>query len=1147
MKRKSIIVGAFAVLGLLPGSAFADNVYTIYPVPQQQVAVQGTVRFTPQVNVILENGIDEYTKQRAASVLQEHGFEVVFSEAPSAGLTNIYLGVNGSDGVADRKATALGMSREVFGRADKFDRHCLSLTGENGVAQVVILGEDTNATFFGLASLEQMLDGDKDALPCVTIYDYADQQSRGIVEGYYGYPYSVSVKKDLMKFMMRHKMNTFLYGAKGDPYHSDVWKDAYPVSVTAEQEKRGWLSQDMIKEIAQMSHETKVNFIWAIHPGNSFLGSNTVVNDILSKFDKMYQLGVRQFAIFVDDVSIPSTEADYKLNADRLTAVQRGLEARYNTPGAAPTDTVMPVHFVPQIYCSSFAGGGEEQRKAFFTALAATPENVMIYTTGWGVWSVPNSSDFNQVKKYLGRNVAWWWNYPCNDNADSRIYTMDTYTNFSDMPAVNNNATLPAELLNGCGIVSNPMQQGEIAKTPLFSVANYAWNTSAFDNRSSWEASFPAIVGKEKAATYRFLAEHLRYNGNPELQSLIDNYKTQIGGGNTSDTRLTAKLTEIFNACVELESLKDSEKESDRLLYIDLAPWLLKLKQMTSATLELQGVLTMKENEAGDRWKKYAPQVTAIEALDTDDTYKSSVLEGTGNHTNVSVYPVEVSHSCLYPFATFMKEHALEGYFVNTEKEKGVMFSNLESAKGVCSNATDGSVYLMGANNTLLPGQYIGIALPQSSKLKDLVVADTLAANYEVLYSANGKQWTRYTDKETAMADFIKYICIKNASDAPRTLKFTSTKTSFCVVPAVEAKPANVVIPDAEIYTEGDISHSKEMLVDGDYSTYCCIKRNQKDDDTYTVELSAPAKVTGVRICVGTVNGDYMNIGRVEVSADGQTWKALTVKGAYTTDFTINLPQVVTYSPEMKYCDFVNSAADTEVRYVRFRLHQANTSKWLRLYEIEITTQKVAENKCEDAAGRKIAELTDALPYTGMKTEAKHIVYNFQQLNPLESVAIYQDASLAAAASAKIYLTTDKEEWTEVGALTDYKQVVDMTEYEQAVAMKIAWTGAKAPAIYEIVETADETKLPEPTRIQAITAQSSATLRISGRSLLLSSPVGIDSVGVYSPEGRLLLSQQLGGSVTEAQIPVATSAAEVHIVRVRLADGSQAGYKVSFD
>lgn len=1139
MKRKSFLTGVLLAFSLVSGNVWADDVYTIYPVPQQQIAVDGTARFTNQVNVIVEDGIDESTRNRLVSILQENGMEAVFSTMPSADLTNIYVGVNGSGGVANKFADGKGMSRDVFSREGKFDRHCLGLTSDAGLAQVVILGEDTNAAFFGLASLEQMLDGDKSAMPCVAIYDYADQQSRGLVEGYYGYPYTISVKKDLMKFMMRHKMNTYLYGAKSDPYHSEYWKDSYPAKLTAQQEKNGWLSQDMIREIADVSHETKVNFIWAIHPGNSFLGSNSAVSDIIGKFDKMYQLGVRQFAVFVDDVGIPDTEEGYRLNASRVTEIQRALEAKYNGASAVPADTVLPLHFVPQIYCSAFAGGGEAQREAFFTALAATPRNVTVYTTGWGVWSVPNSSDLNEVKKYLGRNVGWWWNYPCNDNADGRIYPMDTYTNFTDMPNVSNSATLPAELLNGCGIVSNPMQQGEVSKTPLFSVANYAWNTGAFDNKSSWAASFPAIVGKEKAEAYRFLSEYLRYGETAELKTLIEDYKTQISGGNYSDTRLKERLESVVSACLQLEGLKDSEKESDRLLYEDLAPWLLKLKQMAISAIELQGVIAMEENENGDKWKKYAPQVTAVSGLDTDELYKVSALEGMGNNISVSVRQAEVSNSCLYPFVKFMKEKAMDGYFTNSDSEKGTLFSNLEKAKGICSNSKDGNVYLVSSNNTLEKDQYIGIALPRPVLLKDITIADTLVANYEVLYSSNGKQWTKYTDKESALSAFIKYVCIKNVSDTPRVLKFTSSKNAFCLLPSVEAETAAVTIPVAEIY-EG---HTKEFLTDGDYNTYCCIKRNQQNDDAYTIELTALAKVSEVRLCVGTVNGDYMNVGRVEVSADGREWTALTVKGAYTSDFTMSLPQVVTYSNEARYCDFANPHPDTEVKYIRLRLKEANTSKWLRLYEMEYTLKKVVENKCVDAAGKKIGALSDAVAYTGLDTDGKYIVYNFQQILPIGAVEIYQDASNVVADVAKIYLTTDNEEWTEVAALADYKQTVDMTEHADAIAMKIEWTGTKAPAIYEIVEVADGSSMPEITGVQSVVGQPSTSLRADGRKLFITSSAGIAAVKVYAPEGRLLLSQKLSGA-KEAQVPVTAAVANVHIVKVALSDGTEAAYKV---
>ena len=68
MKRKSFLIGVIAAFSLMPGCAWADNVYTSYPIPQQQTAVTGTANFTDQVNVIVESGIDAATRKRLEGV-----------------------------------------------------------------------------------------------------------------------------------------------------------------------------------------------------------------------------------------------------------------------------------------------------------------------------------------------------------------------------------------------------------------------------------------------------------------------------------------------------------------------------------------------------------------------------------------------------------------------------------------------------------------------------------------------------------------------------------------------------------------------------------------------------------------------------------------------------------------------------------------------------------------------------------------------------------------------------------------------------------------------------------------------------------------------------------------------------------------------
>ncbi|MGN1264769.1 MAG: beta-N-acetylglucosaminidase domain-containing protein, partial [Muribaculaceae bacterium] len=301
-------------------SLAAADAYTIYPIPHAQTVGNASCSFSATATVIAESGIDQPTKDRLCDVLKQHGIVAEFAAKPSKTNANIYLGVNGSKEDADRLAKKLKLKRDIFTNG-KFDRHIISLTAQkDGNAQLLILGENTDAVFFGLASLEQMLDGGSSGMACVTIYDYADIKDRGVVEGYYGVPYSTAVTEDLLRFMMRYKMNSYMYGAKSDPYHSGYWGKPYPDKLTAEQKSMGCFTAADIKQMCEVSVATKVNFIWAIHPGVAFTGNDdTVIDRIMEKFEAMHALGVRQFGCFVDDVGVPYDEPTLKLNAKRLT------------------------------------------------------------------------------------------------------------------------------------------------------------------------------------------------------------------------------------------------------------------------------------------------------------------------------------------------------------------------------------------------------------------------------------------------------------------------------------------------------------------------------------------------------------------------------------------------------------------------------------------------------------------------------------------------------------------------------------------------------------------------------------------------------------------------------------------------------------
>ena len=635
MKKLLEFIAAAAML--ISATTSWAQPYTIYPVPHEQQLGQGTATIGTTVNVVAETGIDKATVDRALQILTEHGLKAVSSSKPQAGSANLLLGINGSQQVADKQAQRLKLCRKVFA-LNKFDRHILNISADKkGQAQILVLGETTDATFCGLASLEQILEqaphnNNITRVRETTLFDYADVRDRGIIEGYYGVPYTAEVTKDLFRFMARYKMNTYMYGAKSDPYHSKLWADPYPTAITDEQLHIGYLTQEMLKDITDVGRATKVNFIWAIHPGQAFTDpdNGTVLDRIMHKFQDMHRLGVRQFGVFVDDVGVPSDERLLRLGAERLTELQQRIDSRWNNAAAAPTDTVKPLHYVPQLYAFSWVSRDAGRR--FFESLSSVPEKVRIYITGRNVWSVPNSVDLAIVREWLGHGTSWWWNYPCNDNDVTKLFCMDTYANFADESHIANLARLEPQLEGTPTLIINPMQQGELSKIALFGVADYAWNNAAFNNDRSWQQAIPAVVGQRFAQPLRTALPLLRYYDSDALAYEVKNYRQSVAEGRPRPAVLVATLKAVVEACALLEQMQTSERQTDRLFYDDLRPWLLKLKAMAAETADrLEGRPT-----------------TAIELTDNPD-FQFPILVGMGDDISLSVKTAEPAATILEP------------------------------------------------------------------------------------------------------------------------------------------------------------------------------------------------------------------------------------------------------------------------------------------------------------------------------------------------------------------------------------------------------------------------------------------------------------------------------------------------------------------
>src|SRR5215813_15105033 len=73
---------------------------------------------------------------------------------------------------------------------------------------------------------------------------------RGVVEGYYGRPWSGDARRTVIRFVAARGMNVFVYGPKNDPYHRDRWRDPYPAD-----------ANDDFRETVAVARRAKVRFV----------------------------------------------------------------------------------------------------------------------------------------------------------------------------------------------------------------------------------------------------------------------------------------------------------------------------------------------------------------------------------------------------------------------------------------------------------------------------------------------------------------------------------------------------------------------------------------------------------------------------------------------------------------------------------------------------------------------------------------------------------------------------------------------------------------------------------------------------------------------------------------------------------------------
>ncbi len=303
------------------------------------------------------------------------------------------------------------------------------------------------------------------------VEDYPSFAIRGIIEGFYGTPYSDEMRRELLEFASAHRYNAYFYAPKDDCYHRDRWREPYPA--------------DLLHEIGQLKEkadENYIDFYYCLSPGKDFCyASEEDYRVLLKKYEEIAALGVKNFAVLFDDISSALSERDaalFSCAAEAHCAVanclNRSLEHEHK------------IIFCPTDY---FQNTDTDYRKAVRKYL---DEDIAVIWTGYNtVAEVIPERDCIAAKESFERELILWDNYPVNDfEPKRRIYLGEICNRTKNIAAYH----------GGC--IANVSELWQSSRFALCTMGEWMWNAENYDGESAYRRAVKELLDDSDEALF---------------------------------------------------------------------------------------------------------------------------------------------------------------------------------------------------------------------------------------------------------------------------------------------------------------------------------------------------------------------------------------------------------------------------------------------------------------------------------------------------------------------------------------------------------------------------------------------------------------------------------------------------------------------
>ncbi len=285
----------------------------------------------------------------------------------------------------------------------------------------------------------------------------------GVIEGFYGQPWSPAERSELFDWMSGWGLNTYLYAPKDDLKHRAIWRELYSAEEAA-----------TLGEVIRACQQRGLRFIYALSPGlNIRYSEDAELVRLKKRFEQMLGLGCQHFALLFDDIPDRMKAEDLKVFHSFASAQCHLANALFRwTKERSPGARFL---FCPTPYCGRMAEsklGGDGYLSTVGRELL--PEIDVFWTGPEIVSREITVAHVRELRNVLRRKPLIWDNLHANDY-DGRRFYCGPY------------AGRPTELRSEVsGLLSNPNNEFPLNYVPLRTLGEFVRGAGGWDSRQAY-------------------------------------------------------------------------------------------------------------------------------------------------------------------------------------------------------------------------------------------------------------------------------------------------------------------------------------------------------------------------------------------------------------------------------------------------------------------------------------------------------------------------------------------------------------------------------------------------------------------------------------------------------------------------------------